>query len=490
MKQESNYLYRYRSLDKIFEYKELENLEIYFSKPEQLNDHMESYMNIIWQGDEIAFQSLFKHYLYVLTSLFYDAKIRKPKEKINIEYLPVFISNIIFDAPEIQTTFKAIYYEFFSSEEVANIPIQLAKSKKKYTTDEILWILKTLHKYAFFVIDSQIKKYDLKIDVLEDKEYKKTYESIKYSNMSSFAIKELLKEKYDPEIILCHISRLDIETKRIQEFLNQKHSDKDISNLNILLFEFPELYIKHIKKLLFNNFCVASFSETYKNEPMWAHYANNENGICLKFKIQDIDNEKYLDLYSLNDSEQNSSKTYNKKFYKRKFFKVKYSNNYTEIDFFTTLGCCTQKIINEFWLANYDQTKFSECSRAYFPREVWLENYLRQSEEYICTKSTNWKYEQEYRIIQNKALYPAYENIENRKTNYHFENLDAIIFGRKVSSDNKKAIYSIIQKHCNKINRNDFKFYDIYYSTITKQLELKPCQDIICDNKIVHAQIL
>lgn len=171
-----------------------------------------------------------------------------------------------------------------------------------------------------------------------------------------------------------------------------------------------------------------------------------------------------MDLYSLNDSEHNTSKTCNKKFYKRKFFKVKYSNNYTEIDFFTTLGCCTQKIIKEFWLANYDQTKFSKCSKAYFPREVWLENYLRQSEEYICTKSTNWKYEQEYRIIQNKALYPAYENIENRKTNYHFENLDAIIFGRKVSFDNKKAIYSIIQKLCNKTNRNDFKFYDIYYS--------------------------
>ena len=57
-----NFIYRYRSLEKIFKFNELENLEIYFSKPSELNDQMENYMNIIWQGDEIAFKGLFKHY--------------------------------------------------------------------------------------------------------------------------------------------------------------------------------------------------------------------------------------------------------------------------------------------------------------------------------------------------------------------------------------------------------------------------------------------
>lgn len=43
-----NFIYRYRSLEKIFKFNELENLEIYFSKPSELNDQMENYMNIIW----------------------------------------------------------------------------------------------------------------------------------------------------------------------------------------------------------------------------------------------------------------------------------------------------------------------------------------------------------------------------------------------------------------------------------------------------------
>ena len=51
----TQYLYRFRSIKKLFKFNELENLEIHFAKPEQLNDQMEDYMNIVWQGDEIAF---------------------------------------------------------------------------------------------------------------------------------------------------------------------------------------------------------------------------------------------------------------------------------------------------------------------------------------------------------------------------------------------------------------------------------------------------
>lgn len=37
---ETKYIYRYRSIDKLFKYKELENLEIYFAKPGELNDQI------------------------------------------------------------------------------------------------------------------------------------------------------------------------------------------------------------------------------------------------------------------------------------------------------------------------------------------------------------------------------------------------------------------------------------------------------------------
>lgn len=83
MSNNKNYLYRFRSIKKLFEFNELENLEIHFAKPEQLNDQMEDYMNIVWQGDEIAFRGLFKHYLYTLASLYYDIRVRDKSKKID-----------------------------------------------------------------------------------------------------------------------------------------------------------------------------------------------------------------------------------------------------------------------------------------------------------------------------------------------------------------------------------------------------------------------
>ena len=177
MQENINYLYRYRSLNNPFVFQELENLEIYFAKPDELNDQMEDYMNIVWQGDEIAFRGLFKHYLYVLSSVYYDAHFRNRKKKIDPNYLPVFIASDFSDKPEMKTTFKSIYHEFFNCVDIYNIPIKLAESNKKYSIDEILLILTKLHKFAYLVIDAEFKKFKKNIDPFKDSDYKEIYES-------------------------------------------------------------------------------------------------------------------------------------------------------------------------------------------------------------------------------------------------------------------------------------------------------------------------
>ena len=108
---EQKFIYRYRSIDKLFQYDELEKLSIYFAKPSELNDQMEDYMNIVWQGDEIAFRGLFKHYLYTLTHLYYMASLTRREEKIDIEHMPIYISTKILEAPEMETVFKDIYFD-------------------------------------------------------------------------------------------------------------------------------------------------------------------------------------------------------------------------------------------------------------------------------------------------------------------------------------------------------------------------------------------
>ena len=63
----TEFLYKFRSIEALLgEYKELENQEIYFASPNQLNDPIEGFMDIFWKGDEIVWKNFIKHYLFCL----------------------------------------------------------------------------------------------------------------------------------------------------------------------------------------------------------------------------------------------------------------------------------------------------------------------------------------------------------------------------------------------------------------------------------------
>ena len=198
-------------------------------------------------------------------------------------------------------------------------------------------------------------------------------------------------------------------------------------------------------------------------------------GICLIYKIKEINGKKCLTLNSA-CGDNKSNKTY-KVFCEREILEVKYTNEYPEINFFASLGGLPKKIIEDFWLCNFDRTKFSNCLKHYEDHTKWYYEYHKKAENYICTKSINWKYEQEQRIILKDLIYPAYEKEENRKANYKIKDLEGLIFGRNVSLEDKRKIIKIMLQHCD--NKKIFKFYDLFYSTITSQLELKPCSEYL-----------
>ncbi len=471
-----DYLYRYRSIDALFKYKELENLSIYFAKPEELNDQMEKYMNVIWQGDEIAFQGLFKHYLYTLTHLYFAIKIKNPNEKIDIDNLPVFLDIKILEAPEMKDIFKDIYDEFFTSQGVAQFPIQMAASKKKFTYDEILWIFQGINLYAYLVINNVIKSKVLGQNIFEDNGLKETYGFLKEWEGYSQMLNILTNSQLSAQEVENQRNSFSIQQQKDKHYLNNiLFKNKDTHNINILTFDFPQIYMKNIKKILYNKHCVACFSGTYQNEPMWAHYANNENGICLQYKIKDVNGEPYFHLNWVVGTATNCT-GYDviREFQWARMSKVEYSSDYPEIDFFKSLGMLPMPVINGFWLCNYEKTKFSTCLEAYKSDEDWRKKYYENAQKYICAKSTNWEYEKEYRLFHQDLLTPVSDVKENRIATYAIEDLESIIFGRNVSSENKRKIIESITNHC-KGKTHTVKLLDLYYSTITKQLETKSC---------------
>jgi hypothetical protein len=61
-------IYRYRRIDQLLgKHRELESQEIYFASPTELNDPMEGFQDVFWEGDRILWKNLVKHYILCLS---------------------------------------------------------------------------------------------------------------------------------------------------------------------------------------------------------------------------------------------------------------------------------------------------------------------------------------------------------------------------------------------------------------------------------------
>ena len=115
-------------------------------------------------------------------------------------------------------------------------------------------------------------------------------------------------------------------------------------------------YIKRAKdriiEIQYNKFGICAFSESYNNILLWSHYARNHTGVCIGFDINVIIN--YANQIAEREKELLD------------LVKVRYSNEYPKFSLF---------------------------------KSVLNEDDLTDIFNLLYTKSSNWSYEKEYRMI-------------------------------------------------------------------------------------------
>ena len=135
-------------------------------------------------------------------------------------------------------------------------------------------------------------------------------------------------------------------------------------------------------------FRVCCFTLNKSSILMWSHYADNHQGICLCFRFKQHEDEKTFIL----DSEPHF------------LYPVKYIDD--------------------------------------MPPQINLVDWSKAEEfvDFLCTKHSDWKYENEYRLIQWPETLSS-----NYKMKYRKEDLEGIIFGLKTSIEDMKKINTIIK---------------------------------------------
>lgn len=463
-------MFRYRTTHQLLDgFHELENQEIYLSDLKSLNDPMEGFVNIYWEGDTIVWKNLIQQYLLSLFLVCEMAQSKKPQEPLENEDINVFANKEDFRDLPIYTKIKEIL-NCLNNELVHETVLYL--SNRKISNVELDLILLTIHlellymifqKNPFFLPASEKL---LSQELLMDKKAK--------------MIKSLRLNKNKPDDFNELRIVYDISLRAIKEILYSKFYCKDdpakSSRLAFLFIEFPSNYSKRLENIMFHNTYVSCFSQDCNNESMWSHYSDSHKGVCLEFEVKETDGKKTIMLETVNGfvgtKGQEPEKTLKNVSFC--FEKVTYSNKFESLNFFTNIGVLPKPRLLSQWYTD-EKGKISSCAGhlSFESFEEWRISYWFALKKQLTTKTPSWAYEKEYRLIDIDFL-GLRTSVKERKLKYDFNTLKSITFGLKTSQDDINRIKCIIEQKCKENNRKSFDFFLFKYSDYMNGYERIP----------------
>ena len=438
------------------EYPELEKQTIYFASPEQLNDPMEGFRDIVWSGDKIVWTNLFKNYVYCLHWSYY--LLRTEEDFIQLGSFPILGRWDELPPPE-KNLFDDIWHKFLNLPNIQEIIEALANADHKIRYREIASYLRPIQALLLQEILKSYIAYRLisKSEVLRLPEELSDESTVVQLTQEILNWIELAEEAKDEELI--DEIFFEAEKKDNDGRVNQQYNSRIISseilrkNNQLVIFDFPWVYLQQLERLLWPKWYTACFTKSYHNSSVWGTYGDKHEGACLIFEAVEGDGESN----SLELNQMTGERA------RIPFFEINYVKKVDPVNFFRSIGMVRRSALMKVWYTDQDGN-ISECATHIQPNDYassWLENYLDIFYRDITIKTRDWEYEQEYRLIlRNESELDE----KDRKLTYNFNSLKGIIFGIKTSDEDRLRIIKIIERKCRESNRTDFKFFQAYYS--------------------------
>ncbi len=464
-------MYRFRSIDNLLgKHKELESQEIYFASPDQLNDPMEGFRDMYWDGDAIVWRNFLLHYINSLYQTISLSIFLGESEKLTEADIPVYdrskTNNEVLIIEEIVSG-------VFSHKCISQLPIKLEGRNSKIRRSELLIYLKMVHGFTLHHCFSVFKKYELipETSKLDANPFVK--DSEKFLQLVDVANQMELENPSIEDVAESFFSVLS-QTGEDYNFINKYNLPKGFSqwNFQFIVLDFTTNYISRIEVLMYPDWYSASFMSECTNSSVWGHYGDSHKGVCLKFKSKELKGNSVLNLLRINgvSSDSNGTRTMKSKDPLR-LHKISYQNNLVEIDFFRSIGRMPVLFLKKIWYSN-ESGDLSVCADHLRDDHIdkWRDSYISRFYETASIKLSDWDYEKEYRLIVYDLL-SQYKEPSSRKFKYDFCDLEGLIFGLKTTQKDKLEIVRIIEEKCKSHGRKSFDFYQAYYSSSTGKIE-------------------
>ena len=291
--------FRFRSIDALLgKYQELEKQTIYFASSEQLNDPMEGFRDIVWSGDKIVWTNLFKHYVYCLHQSYLGFRIAGDSIKLDADSIPIWGR---WDEPltsQEQKLFDDIWRNFLNVPNIREIIEALANTKRKIRYREIGYYLRIIHP----ILLKEIVRSHIAHGLLSESDMPELPEELPISAFLAlilFTLKQAEEAKTEKELddAFLSIEIMDNNERFKQQYDNPTFSTDILrKNNQLVIFDFPKVYVEQLERLLWAKWYTACFMKSYHNSSVWGHYGDKHTGVCLIFEGIETDNLNSLEL--------------------------------------------------------------------------------------------------------------------------------------------------------------------------------------------------
>jgi hypothetical protein len=252
------------------------------------------------------------------------------------------------------------------------------------------------------------------------------------------------------------------------DFINRYNNliDATKNNKNFIFLEFPDGYARQIEELVYPPWYTACFLAECRNSSVWGNYGDKHAGVCLRFKVKDQNGLPVIALRRMIgiSGTTRDGMTPVHGVATNEFYEVKYAGRHAQVDFFRSLGRIPRPILTRFWYSDRKGNR-SACGDPIFTSaEEWRKKYWDTFRQRVSTKTEDWSYEKEYRLVLTSGDVLDFTEKTTRKIRYDFNDLEGIIFGINTARKHKEEVVKIIERKCRQTGRREFKFYQAFYS--------------------------
>lgn len=463
-------LYHHRSVKNAI--KEIEQGTLHFSTRDELNDPMESYLRVFWQGDTPAWQGLLKNYVCSVYNAITIYLLQGGEDLIHHNSLVVDIHQ--YDEVPLGGVYSDLCDTFLADRDVQRLADALGKSDRQVQAWEITLFLHFLHSKALAIcLEMQVTNHTIPdeevrslILFLEKAKVVSPHELIKTNLLGNTEKDVLTKVSEDLMEDMRELQYLNFGQDEEAFLYGERPEGNDASHTSesaeqqqhrdwlSIVVDYPKVYVEQLTELLYPEAYMCCFTDVNNNSSMWGNYADNHKGVCLIFET---DEDQRLALSSSHGGET-----------KLKVQKIEYEGDRIERNFFDSFGRLTPKQIQS-WLTGVDSISTSYHNIFKDP-EKWKKQYWDAFNVKNHRKVKAWEHESEYRVTIDNS-FGQFTNKESRNLLYASEALKGVIFGIRTSEYDKKRIIDALLKRTDL--REDFLFQQAEFDSQTQSISIR-----------------